>query len=56
MRKKTPAGPCKTLSPEQRAEVEKQMREQGRLRTANETELEKLRRWKAAREAAARRL
>ena len=54
MRKKTPAGPCRTLSAEQRAEVERQLRAQGRLRTANETELEKLRRWKAAREAAAK--
>ena len=30
MRKKTPAGPCRTLSAEQRAEVEKQMRDAGR--------------------------
>jgi hypothetical protein len=44
MRKKTPAGPCRTLSAEQRAEVERQMREQGRLRAADEAQLEKLRR------------
>ena len=31
MRKKTPAGPCRTLSAEQRAEVERQLGEQGRL-------------------------
>jgi hypothetical protein len=43
MRKKTPAGPVRILSAEQRAEVERQMRAQGRLRTANETELEKFR-------------
>jgi hypothetical protein len=38
VRKLPRAGPCKTLSPEQRAEVEKQMRVEGRLRAANEAE------------------
>jgi hypothetical protein len=46
MRKKMSAGPCRTLSAEQRAEVERQMRDEGRLRSANEAELEKLRRRK----------
>jgi hypothetical protein len=39
MRKKTPAGPCRTLSAEQCTEVEKQMRDAGRLRTVSEVEL-----------------
>jgi hypothetical protein len=43
MRKKTPAGPCRTLSAEQRAEIERQLRVEGRLRTANKVELERLR-------------
>jgi hypothetical protein len=41
--KKPNAGPCRTLSAEQRAEVERQMREQGRLLPISEVELEKLR-------------
>jgi hypothetical protein len=51
MRKKTPAGPVRILSAEQRAKIEQQMREQGRLRAASATELEKLRRRKAMIEA-----
>jgi hypothetical protein len=43
MRKKTPAGPCRTLSAEQRAEIKRQLRVEGRLRTANKVELERLR-------------
>jgi hypothetical protein len=46
MRKKTPAGPCRTLSAEQRAEIERQMRGQGRLQ-ASASDLVKLRRRKA---------
>jgi hypothetical protein len=43
MRKKTPAGPCRTLSAEQRAEVEQALRAQGRLRAVSADNLEKLR-------------
>jgi hypothetical protein len=52
MRKKTPAGPCRTLSAEQRAEVEKQMRAQGRLKPADADELEKLRKHRLLKEDA----
>jgi hypothetical protein len=54
MRKKTPAGPCRTLGAEQRAEVERQLRAEGRLRAADEAQLAKLRRRKAMQETAAR--
>ena len=43
MRKKTQAGPCTTLSAEERAVIERQLQAQGRLRAANQDELEKLR-------------
>jgi hypothetical protein len=43
MRKPSHAAPCRTLSAEQCAEVERQLREQGRLRAASEAELTKLR-------------
>jgi hypothetical protein len=46
MRKKTPAGPCRTLSAEQRSEVERQMRDQGHLQ-ASAADLLKLKRRKA---------
>jgi hypothetical protein len=42
MQKKAGAGPCKTLSCEQRAEIERQLRMQGRLQTSAD-ELAKLR-------------
>jgi hypothetical protein len=47
MRKKTPAGPCRILNAEQRPEVEKQMRDAGRLRTVSEVELERMRKRKS---------
>ena len=45
MRKKTPAGPCRSLSAEQRDEIEKRLRKQGHLQ-ASADDLVKLRRRK----------
>lgn len=40
------ASPCRTLSPEQREEIERQLRAQEYLRPASADELTKLRRWR----------
>jgi hypothetical protein len=42
-RKKTKATPCRTLSPDERFEIEQQLQAQGYLRDASEAELEKFR-------------
>jgi hypothetical protein len=42
MRKKTSASPCRTLSPEQRAEVEQTLRDAGLLRAATQDEINEM--------------